>query len=62
MTLVGLLVVIVVLVVITWLLQTAPIAQPFKWILTAVVVVLVLAWLLESHGAFGPIYLGGHGR
>jgi len=55
-----LILILIVVVVVAWLLQSAPLEQPWKWIVTAIVVVVFLGWLLESFGHIGPFHFGGH--
>ncbi len=56
MTLVGIVVVLVVVGLILWLINTyIPMAGAIKSLLNVVVFVVVLIWLLQTFGLIGPI-------
>jgi hypothetical protein len=56
MTLVGIVVVLVVVGLILWLINTyIPMASAIKSLLNIVVFVVVLIWLLQGFGLIGPI-------
>jgi len=48
MDLVSLLIAVIVIGIVIWLVQTLPIAEPFRTIAWVIVVVLVLMWLLGN--------------
>jgi hypothetical protein len=59
MTILNLLVILVVVGVLLWLVNTyVPMAKPIKTIVNVVVVLVVIVWLLESFGLIGPFHLG----
>ena len=60
MDLVSVVVVLVIVGLILWLVQTyIPMAAPFKTIITVVVVLFLCVWLLRVFGV-GTMYLGRH--
>ena len=60
---VEILVVLLVVVVALYLLNTyLPLPPPIKTIVNIVVVVLALVWLLDGCGAFGTMHWRGHWR
>ena len=59
MDLIQLIVILLVLGIVLWLLNTyLPIAQPIKTLITALIVLVFVLWLLQAVGLFsaGPIY------
>ncbi len=58
MDIVQILVLLVVIGVILWLVNTyIPMAAPIKTIINIVVVLLVCVWLLRIFGILGPVYI-----
>jgi len=61
MDLISIIVVLVVVGVILWLVQTyIPMPAPIKTIITVVVVLFLCVWLLRLFGIGTNLYVGGH--
>jgi hypothetical protein len=59
MSIIGILVILIVVGLLLWAVQTAiPMDANIKRIITVVVIVFVCTWLLEELGLFGPIRFG----
>lgn len=55
MSLISLILVLAVVGVIVWLINTyVPIAQPFKTVINVVVIIVLCLWLLQIFGIVGP--------
>lgn len=58
MPLVSVLLVFVVLGMLVWVVQSAPmITQPFKWAIQALLVIIAAVWLLQLAGVWGAVRL-----
>ncbi len=61
MDLISLLVVLVVVGLILWLVQTyLPLPAPIKTVITVVVILFLCIWLLQIFGIVSGIYIGRH--